>query len=350
MKKVFLFGGLLAAALCLSVTASAQGWYDDFDSYTPGPLTGQGGWELWAGGNDATVVTTLSHTPSQSIQMYPLVDTVHRFATYAGRSTFKAWAYIPTAYTGQGYFIMNDTYQPPTYEWCVQCWFGANDDNFHGNAGSGNDTIAGPFTRDTWGEIQVFYYFDDDWMMITYDGHVLDDVSVADHPTLGPGYTISGGVFGGGAQQVGLEAVDLFSDTGTEYYYDTLSFDTMMPWMDIKCNGGDAGVVVPSGTPVSLDFSLVAGIGEGFAVDVWLVIKRGAQLYSYDGMGSLYGWNSGTSNAYATGPLANAFGNCLDAGIPPGSYQAYIAIDTNPNGTLDMGSIYAYDMVDFTAQ
>jgi hypothetical protein len=350
MKKVIVFSGMLAAMLCLSVTASAQ-WSDDFDSYAPGPLTPQSNWVIWPGGNDVDVTNLYAQSGSQSIQLGPLSDVVQQFAQYTGKYTFKAWSYIPSTYTGQGYFIMNDTWDggTSTFEWCVQCYYNQPDNTFHGWAGSGSDLSFAPYTVDTWNEIQVFYYFDDDWMTVVFNGHICDDPAVADHPTLGPGYTISGGTFGGGSQQVGLEAVDLFSDTGNELYYDTCSFDTMQPWLDIKCNGGDKGVVVPSGTNTKLDFSIVAGIGESFPVDVWLVIQRGGQYFTYDGMGPQYGWNSGLGNAYSTGPFANAFGNCLDAAIPPGNYKAYVAFDVNANGSLNM-PVYMSDMVDFTVQ
>jgi hypothetical protein len=347
MKKVILFGGILAAMLCLSVTASAQ-WFDDFDTYTPGPLSGQGGWEIWAGGNDATVTALYSYTSPNSVMINPLTDAVHRYTGYtSGMWTYKAWVYIPSTYAGQGYFIMTDMYQPPTYQWCVQCWYGETDNMFHGNAGSSADTIAGPYTRDTWGQIQVLYYFDDDWMTIFYNGHVLDDAALADHPTLGPGYKISGGVFGGSGQLVALEAVDLFSDTGTEYYYDSLSLGTMMPWLDIKCNGQDKGVQVAAGTNAKLDFSLIAGIGTGYAVDVWVVMQTPLGFYCYDGSGPVMGWNKGLSNAYNTGALGNTFDTPLDFAAPKGSYKAYIAIDTVANGVLDRNKIYASDVVDF---
>jgi hypothetical protein len=352
MKKVTMFCGLLAAMLCLSVTASAQ-WSDDFDSYSLGPLTPQSTWEIWAsGGSDATVTDQTYLSSPHSALITPATDVVHQYSGYtSGMWTYKAWVNVPSTYTGNGYFIMLDMYQPPSYQWCVQVWYDATDGNVHGNGGSWADTIIGPYTADEWGEIQVFYYFDDDWIQVFYNGHLLNDPTVADHPTLGPGYAISGGVGGGTGQQVALEAVDLYSDTGTEFYYDNLSLDVMDSWLDMKCNDSDGPVSVAAGDNVKLDYSLVAGINTGNAADIWIVAARqGGGYYSYDGNGPINGWWPDLNHAYATGPLANAFGTALDQAIPPGTYRAVIAIDTNANGRLDMGAIYAYDIVDFRVQ
>jgi len=116
-----------------------------------------------------------------------------------------------------------------------------------------------------------------------------------------------------------------------------------MPQLDITCNGQDAGVIVPDVSNAMLDIDIEARQGAGYNVDIWCVVQRGGARYYYDGAT----WSQ-TMAAYHTGPLADVTETILDQAVPVGSYNAYLAIDTNANGVLDMGSIFDYDVVDFT--
>ena len=131
---------------------------------------------------------------------------------------------------------------------------------------------------------------------------------------------------------------------GTVYYDDA---GPLPPRVDIKCNGGDGGVVVPTGTNARIDFTVTAGAGAGVSVDVWIVLKTPFGFFSYDVIGPYFGWNFGLGNAFYTGPLADITGTALDRSLPAGSYLTGIGIDTVPNGSLDMANIYTMDTVDF---
>jgi hypothetical protein len=128
-------------------------------------------------------------------------------------------------------------------------------------------------------------------------------------------------------------------------YYNTLGLD--LPRVDIKCNGEDSGVVVPSGVNSRLDFSLHTGLGMGKPAEIWVVMQTPFGLYSYDSIGPHYGWNPGIANVYYSGPLFDLTDTALDDVLPPGSYQAHVGLDKNVNGVLDMNAVYTYDSVDF---
>jgi len=115
------------------------------------------------------------------------------------------------------------------------------------------------------------------------------------------------------------------------------------PQVDIKCNGKDVGVIVPDISNTMLDVTIEARQGAGINVDLWCIVERSPARFYYTGTK----WVA-TPTACYTGPLADMTDTVFDRIAPLGTYNAYIAIDTIPNGILEVGAIYAYDMVDFT--
>ena len=120
------------------------------------------------------------------------------------------------------------------------------------------------------------------------------------------------------------------------------------PSVDVKCNGGDAGVQVPQGTNAKIDYSVVAGTAAGLPADLWIVMKTPFGFFSFDGLGPYSGWNYGLTHAFFTGGLVDTSGTALDRPLPLGAYKAFIGVDTVPNGVLDLGNIIKKDAVDFT--
>jgi len=117
-----------------------------------------------------------------------------------------------------------------------------------------------------------------------------------------------------------------------------------IPELDIKCNGHDEHVVVPHNQNTKLTIALDAHNYAGTPVDLWCVVEvSGGGTYCYNGAS----WFSGVNHAYYTGPLANVNETILDMLLPLGGYIAYLALDTIPNGVLDMAAIAIYDSVDF---
>jgi len=117
--------------------------------------------------------------------------------------------------------------------------------------------------------------------------------------------------------------------------------------VDVTCNGGDTGVVVPSGTNAMIDFDVKAGSAIGTPVDIWIVLISPFGPFCYDGLGPISGWYPGLGSMYRTGPLADVNGTCLDRPVPVGPYKCHVGIDTVANGIVNVDSILQKDTVDF---
>ena len=350
MKRFVILGGFVLALACLPQAALAD-WSDNFDSYAPGSqIVGQGGWEEWSAGSGAFVSNLYSQSPSNSVAISPTTDLVHRYSGYIyGHVTYKAFQYIPSAtFSGQSYYIMLNTYDPPNYEWCVQFYFDSADGLLHGNFGSSAD-ITTPYVTDQWAEIKLEIYLNDDWVQVYYNGTLLDDPALPDHPTLGGGYKWTGGVWGGSYQALNVGAVDLFGNNANEVYYDDMAlvWEQGPPTADIKVNGQDFLVMIPSGTNAKITIDIEARGSAGLPVDLWVVLKTPFGFFSYDGAGPYSGWNMGLNNAAFTGPLSDLQATVLDRIIPKGQYKAYLGIDTTADGKLTLNTIPVRDDVDF---
>lgn len=100
------------------------------------------------------------------------------------------------------------------------------------------------------------------------------------------------------------------------------------PVFDIKLNGGDGPVTVPSTQAVTMTVSITPNAQAGMPRDCWILARRnGAAFYSrLPG-----GWTSGIARFYA-GPLPAVNGRVIHSGpVPPGSYVFGIAADQRDN-------------------
>lgn len=240
MRITLLFGAVLVLA-CLPATAVAQ-WLEGFDSYANGSsMHGQGGWKGWD--NDPTwtayVTDVQSRSSPQSVEITGNSDLVHEYcgATF-GQWTYTAWQYIPGDYVGGPhpdygtYFIMQNTYNDlGPYNWSVQIGFDSTTGMLVGDCGAA-DNVTMPYITDQWVEIRVEIYLDamtgdppeqTGWTQVYYNGTLLDDPALPDHPDLGGGYSWTGGVFGQGGGLLNIGSVDLFANGATPVYYDDLS-------------------------------------------------------------------------------------------------------------------------------
>ena len=116
------------------------------------------------------------------------------------------------------------------------------------------------------------------------------------------------------------------------------------PRIDVDCNGEDGPVEVFQGANCTITVDVQARGFLGYPVDVWIAIKAPS--------GSWWTWRFGNwyndlgHCAWSSG-LLDWSGTVLDIPLPLGSYKAYIALETNVNGSLDLGAIYDMDVVDF---
>jgi hypothetical protein len=319
-------------------------WFEYFDTYTPGSqIVGQGGWEEWGFGTGALVTDLVSQSPTNSVEVLGATDIVHRYAGYTSNKwLFKSYLYIPSDMAGQTYFILLNTYNPPTYNWSVQFSFDSNDGLIHCDCGlSPGNVIFGAYPSDEWIELRVYIDMDEDWVQIYVNGFLLDDPNLPDHPTLGGGYTWSLGVFGQGGGILNIGAVDLWANNASSVYYDDMTLAASSMWVDLR---------VDTSSGYQIDYTVVAGRDAGLPSDVFLILNTPVGYYSYDGMGTPLGWNSGPTSELASGPLGNHYGNALTIGNLPwsGDYTGYLFIDDDMNGIPNRNNIVELDVENFT--
>lgn len=196
----------IAAAGLLPAVAMAQ-WSDNFDAYTPGSILGQGGWKGWDGVPSAAGV--VSADVARSLRLSQKInntsDSVHEYTgVAAGPWTYTAWQYIPGAFTGTTYFILNNMYTDGgPYDWSVQL-------SFDGATGFVLDDLRTsaplPFVRDAWAEIRVEFDLTANTIAQYYNGNLI----------------ASGTWTTGTSSLLNLAAVDLYGGTGTNVYYDDM--------------------------------------------------------------------------------------------------------------------------------
>ena len=233
---------LAAVVLLASVVAYASAaWFDSFDSYSLGSINGQGGWVGWANTPSAagTVTDIISRSPGQSQQIEYGHDSVH---TYAGYNTgvwwYTAYVWIPNDFQSGGvppdtgtYFILLNTYTNggANTRWSVQFSFDSADGLIHADAGH-NTEVTLPYSVDMWSEIAVRIDLTNDWTQVYYNGTLIDDPDVPNHPTLGGGYQWTKGVFGTDTNGLlNVAAVDLYANGSTPVYYDDMSLAVPEP-------------------------------------------------------------------------------------------------------------------------
>ncbi len=196
----------LAALLPLVLTTAVQAdWSDNFDSYSPGGLNGIGGWECWDGNPayNAFVVTSPNRSAPHSVQITPTTDITQQFSETSGTWTITAWQFIPTGSTGSQYFILLNTYTTGgPYNWSLQLHFDSNagvvsiDD-----PGSASASIV----YNQWVEIKVVADLTVGMQNIYYNGSFMELIP----------WQLTG--------VNELAAMDLFSDGGSNVYYDDIS-------------------------------------------------------------------------------------------------------------------------------
>jgi len=358
--RAFAATALIMIALLILPAMALADWADDFDSYTLGDLTGQGGWETWPGGTSGVVTDFVSRSASQSVDILAgLTDQVHTYEGYtSGKWFYTAWQFIPSDYTGTSYFILLNRWPDPVSgDWSVQMTFNAANGLIEADLGaSPRPPGYVRFVTGQWVEIRVYIDLDEDWCQIFYNGQLLDDPAVPDHPTLGGGYSWSGGVFGQGIGAVDIRAVDLFANDGSSVYYDDMSLEPATIWADVKVNGSDTPGNITVGQKAKISCAFVAADQLGNNGDVWIVLDTPltGQLtwLSYDGVGGVggTGWHAGYLNELVSGAIGNYFEIPLDwtmGNALKGNYKAFLAADGIANGRPDLGSVLIMDVVPF---
>ena len=203
MKRV-----LVLAVLCLAVPAWAD-WSDNFDSYTPGSINGQGGWQGW--GNVPAAAGTVTGALYRSAPYSQVIstgnDSVHQYSGYTtGIYEYTAWQYIQQPLVGgKTYFIMLNKYTDPSgpYDWSIQTEF----DPATNMAKDFYTNLTTPIVYNQWVPIRVVINLDTDTREMFYNN-------------------VSLGTFawktGTGSLQ-NIAALDLYSEHTSNVFYDDLS-------------------------------------------------------------------------------------------------------------------------------
>ncbi|MCK5794647.1 MAG: Ig-like domain repeat protein [Anaerolineales bacterium] len=190
----------------------AQGaWAENFDSYLlNSQLHGIGGWKGWDNNPvyGAFVSNTQQRSSPHSVEITGNADLVHEYSGHtSGEWVYTAWQYIPAAYSGEGYFILLNTYNDSgSKNWSVQVHFRSSTNRVI----SDYDNSQLPMVRGRWVELRVEIDLDSDLQTFYYDGQILYQNK-----------SWRSGVSGTG--QAAIEAVDLYANNSTPIYFDDLS-------------------------------------------------------------------------------------------------------------------------------
>jgi hypothetical protein len=191
---------LATAVLTLgSLTAIAQEYYENFESYAVGSgIIGQGGWDGWDGDPSYDAYVDIAPVPiGNSLRLDVNSDVVQQFSGFTGDAYLIHFAfYYPGNATGNCYFIVLDEYaHGGPYSWLTQVQIGSG---FVEDYDTGDQL---PLVTEEWNSI-IIEYTPAAVSRIYYNGDLLSTRSVP--------------------VPVNIAAIDLFSDDGTEIYYDDI--------------------------------------------------------------------------------------------------------------------------------
>lgn len=222
MNRFFGLLAVTALALTLAPVAGAN-WSDNFDSYSVGGLMGNGGWDTWESNPaaDAYVVASPNHSAPNSVQITPTTDLVHEFSETTGVWTITGWQYIPTGSTGDQYFILLNTYTTGgPYDWSLQVQFNSTTTQF---TITDPGTYVGSIIFNQWVEVKDIVDLTGGMQSFYYNGTFCETIP----------WQLTG--------VNELNAIDLFSDGGSNIYWDDLTLQlsgslTPTTWGQIKAS------------------------------------------------------------------------------------------------------------------
>jgi hypothetical protein len=205
----------------------AQFFFDSFDSYLEGStISGQGGWETWAGDPAANtlVVNSVSYSPANSLAVSGTADIVHQFAgVTTGTWYARLRVYVPSTQLGELYFTILNRYDGGTCggtdcNWSVQlamCRSGCGGVSPGTATSLGGSDVPGtgstPLLSDQWVDVVVEINLDMNQYSIWYNNILLDTLP----------WTVTG--------DLNVAAFNLFANGSTESYMDDVWLDTMDP-------------------------------------------------------------------------------------------------------------------------
>ncbi|MFI4883022.1 MAG: hypothetical protein ACIAQU_10605, partial [Phycisphaerales bacterium JB064] len=233
---------LLSIALTCGLAAPALAQMtlidDDFESYDVGSvLTGQGGWDVWPGGADATITDAQAASGTKSFFANSLeTDMIYRMRdgsgapiAQSGQWTFTCQTFMSSAAIGDFYVLLlnqfNDT-DPGSSNWSMQLRLGTID----GIVESQFDGATTNLIYDEWVEVRAEIDLDADSFDIYYNDTILAEDLIW-----------SENVSGGGLTQI--DVLDLYTPGANPSYID----DVLLVEADAGCRAdldGDGSLTI----------------------------------------------------------------------------------------------------------
>ena len=194
-------------------------WLENFDSYVTGSqIHGQGGWKGWF--NDPAAGALVSDAQASSVPNSVAVagptDLIHEFSGYtSGVHVLSAKQFIPAAFTGESYFIVQNRYNDAGLDlsWSTQVIFDSALGTAANSTGAANPGST-PYVTDAWAELTLVIDLDADRQSFYYNGTLVYAGSwtaqFAPNTGSGPGTLTIG-------------ALDLFANGASVIHYDDVS-------------------------------------------------------------------------------------------------------------------------------
>jgi hypothetical protein len=114
------------------------------------------------------------------------------------------------------------------------------------------------------------------------------------------------------------------------------------PAPDIKANGFDGPVIIKPSEKLTLTVELDPGDKAGDYADWWLL---GDTAFGWHYYHTSSGWLTGFKTTFKGRLQYLPKFEVMNMNLPVGKYTFYFGVDTNMNGSIDMGQLY-YDSVD----
>jgi hypothetical protein len=191
---------------------------DDFESYPlDSILTGQGGWDVWPGGLDATVSNDQAASGTQCFKandfetdmIFRMRDSGGAPIAQSGQWTFSCQTYMSSSAVGDFYVLLLNTYNdvtPGSSNWSMQVRLGTIDQLIE----SEFDGATLPLILDEWVPLRAEIDLDNDSFDIYYNDEILaQDLIWTEN------------VSGGGALQI--DVLDLYTPNANPSYIDDVS-------------------------------------------------------------------------------------------------------------------------------
>ncbi len=199
----------------MTMGPDGPGINDTFDTYANGSgLIGQGGWQGWAGTvppPEGFVSNAQKCTPANSLRLRLAsgvatsnTDVVQVHAITGGKWVYSAKTYAPSASAGTAYFILLNTY--PAFDWSLDLGMNLTTNTVTTiEAG----TIPQALVEDQWVDVRVNIDLDANTQEIFY------------------GCTSMGTIPWSPLGLNTLQALDLYSDSTDEFYYDNVKLESV---------------------------------------------------------------------------------------------------------------------------